>query len=509
MREIAQIRRQTVARMNHMSQPPTEGAASPSPVAHRKVRFGLSSKLLMLTVAFVTLAEVAIFVPTMANFRMSWLSDRLAAARIAALVLDAAPEDTIPMDLTRQLLQSVGAKVVVVKREETRRLLAMSDMPPPIDRHVDIRETTFWRAVVDAFDTLAAGNGRTLRVIGEAPRGGEFLEIVIPETPLRKAMLRFAATVLAVSLAVSGLAGALVYFSLHWLFVRPMRRLTERMSAFRDAPEDASRIIVPSGRSDEIGIAEEALADLQTELVQTLAQKTHLAALGLAVSKINHDLRNLLASAQLISDRLVALPDPAVQRFAPKLMAALDRAITYCQQTLSYGRAQEPLPDRRDVDVAALLDEVRQTLGLHPETPIGWAADVDRHLVADADPDQLFRVMLNLVRNAVQALEVRVPNHPDRDQIRVTGRRVGSVVEIAVSDTGPGIPEARRDRLFAAFQGSARRGGTGLGLPISEELVRAHGGELRLVDGAGGATFLIVIPDRPEELRQRAQRIRA
>lgn len=477
--------------------------------AARRVRFGLSAKLLTLTIAFVTIAEIAIFVPTMANFRLAWLSDRLAAARTAALVLDAAPEDTIPGDLTRALLQSVGAKVVVVKRQETSRLLAMSDMPPPIDRHVDMRNTSLWDAVVDAFDTLAAGNGRTLRVVGDAPRDGEFLEIVIPETPLRKAMLRFSATVLAISLVVSVLAGVLVYFSLHWLFVRPMRRLTAQMAEFQAAPEDASRIVVPSGRDDEIGVAEEALAEMQTELAQTLSQKTHLAALGLAVSKINHDLRNLLASAQLMSDRLVDIPDPAVQRFAPKLVAALDRAIAYCQQTLSYGRAQEPLPDRRPVDIAALLTEVRETLGLGPDAPIGWVCAVEKHLAADADPDQLFRVILNIARNAVQALEARAPNTPERDQIRISARRIGSVVEIEMSDTGPGIPAERRDRLFAAFQGSARRGGTGLGLPIADELVRAHGGELRLLEGTIGATFLISLPDRPIELRQRALRARA
>ncbi|GGF78957.1 ATPase [Azorhizobium oxalatiphilum] len=479
------------------------------PAAERRVRFGLSGKLLVLTVVFVTLAEIAIFVPALANYRLAWISDRLAAARIAALVLDAAPEDTIPADLTRQLLQSVGAKVVVVKREDTRRLLAMSDMPPPIDHHVDTRDTTLWRAVADAFDTLCAGNGRTLRVVGDAPRGGEFLEIVIAETPLRTAMLRFAATLLGISLVVAVLVGVLIYSSLHWMFVRPMRQLTRRMSDFHEAPEDASRIIVPSGRGDEIGVAEEALAEMQTELAQTLAQKTHLAALGLAVSKINHDLRNLLASAQLISDRLVSIPDPAVQRFAPKLMAALDRAIAYCQQTLSYGRAQEPLPDRREVDVAALIAEVRETLGLSEAAPIGWVAAVERNLWADADPDQLFRVLLNIARNARQALEARAPNTPERDQIRISARRVGSVVEIELSDTGPGIPPQLRDRLFAAFQASARPGGTGLGLPIADELVRAHGGELRLLDGTLGATFLISLPDRPIELRQRAQRARA
>ncbi len=477
----------------------------------RRVRFGLSGKLLLLTLVFVTAAELAIFVPTMANFRISWLSDRVAAARTAALVLDAAPEETIPPDLTRQLLANVGAQLVVVKAQDTRRLLAMSDMPPTIDQHLDMREITPWHAVWDAFGTLLATRERTLRVVAEAPRGEEFLEIVLSEAPLQRAMWRFATTVLTISLLVSGLAGALVYISLHLLFVRPMRRLTERMSAYREAPEDASRIITPSGRGDEIGIAEDALAELQRELSHTLTQKSRLAALGLAVSKINHDLRNLLASAQLISDRLLSLPDPAVQRFAPKLVAALDRAIAYCEQTLSYGRAQEPLPDRRDVDLGALFDEVRDMLGLHPgaEGDVDWVVTLDRPLTADADPDQLFRVILNLSRNSLQALEGRKPRPAGRDQIRVAARRHDHRVEIEISDTGPGIPPARRDRLFSAFQASARAGGTGLGLPIAEELVRAHGGEIRLLDRPGGATFLITIPDRAQQALPRGQRLRA
>ena len=225
------------------------------------------------------------------------------------------------------------------------------------------------------------------------------------------------------------------------------------------------------------------------------------------MSKINHDLRNLLASVQLISDRLMEVQDPAVQRVVPKLMAALDRAITYCEQTLSYGRAQEPLPERRSVDVGALIDEVRDTLGLSAEGRVRWVASLERPLVMDADPDQMFRVLLNLTRNAKQALEARAPNDPERDQVHVIARRRGSVVEIEVSDTGPGIPAAQRDHLFSAFRASARRGGTGLGLPIADELVRAHGGDIRLVDGTIGATFLITIPDRPVDLRARAARL--
>jgi signal transduction histidine kinase len=223
----------------------------------------------------------------------------------------------------------------------------------------------------------------------------------------------------------------------------------------------------------------------------------------LAVSKINHDLRNLLASAQLISDRLLHLPDPRVQRFAPKLMRALERAIDFCQSTLSYGRAQEPAPDRKMIGLAALVDEVRETLDLEDDGRIGWISAVERGLMVDADHDQLLRVLINLTRNAVQALETREPNDPARDQIRITGRREGAVVVIEVADTGPGFPAKAREHLFEAFQGSTRTGGTGLGLAIASELVRAHGGEIRLAEGTIGAAFHIIIPDRAVELEAR------
>jgi signal transduction histidine kinase len=248
---------------------------------------------------------------------------------------------------------------------------------------------------------------------------------------------------------------------------------------------------------------------MQRDLASMLQQKSHLASLGLAVSKINHDLRNLLTSAQLFSEGLTSLPDPRVQRFAPKLMRALERAIAFCESTLSYGRAQEPPPDRKPVGVEALVEEVHETLALS-HARIGWIAAIERGLTVDADPDQLLRVLLNLVRNAVQALETRAPNDPARDQVRITGRREGAVVEIEVSDTGPGIAAKAREHLFEAFQSSTRSGGTGLGLVIAAELIRAHGGDIKLVEGTIGATFRLTIPDRAVELdAHRSARARA
>ena len=259
-------------------------------------------------------------------------------------------------------------------------------------------------------------------------------------------MYRFSRNLLLVSLGIAMLAAGLVYLALHYLFVRPMRRLTANLVGFHENPESAARIIVPSQRGDEIGVAERELSDMQRDLVSMLSQKSRLAALGLAVSKINHDLRNLLASSQLLSDQLASVPDPRVQRFAPKLMRSLERAIDFCQSTLSYGRAQEAEPDRRMILVEPVVTEVRESAGLAADASITWISAIERSLSIDADPDQLFRVLLNLVRNAAQALE-SAKGDAATLQIRITGRREGSVAIIEVSDTGPGVP-AKSARAF-------------------------------------------------------------
>ena len=232
---------------------------------------------------------------------------------------------------------------------------------------------------------------------------------------------------------------------------------------------------------------------MQGELTQTLQQKSRLAALGLAVSKINHDLRNMLANAQLISDRLSSLPDPAVQRFAPKLIASLGRAIKLADSTLKFGRAEEAPPRRELMPLRPLVDEVGDGLGLPREGAVDWTIDMDATLRVDADRDQLFRVLSNLTRNALQAIEQQdnMGGH-----IRVMALRDGKRVTIEVSDDGPGVPEKARAHLFQAFQGSARKGGTGLGLAVAQELVTAHGGTIRLRDTGQGATFELEIPDR-------------
>ncbi|BCJ91994.1 ATPase [Terrihabitans soli] len=466
---------------------------------------GLSAKLLRLTSLFVLLAVVAVYVPALASFYERWLADRLGRAHSVALVLDAAPQNMVPETLSRRLLDSVGAKLIVLKTGEERRLLASSDTPPMVSREVDLREDpSMVSSIGNAFGVLFSGGKGVIRLVGDAPMGGEFVEVVIDEAPLRAAMFRFSRTMLGMSLVVAAIGGLLVYLLLDRMIVRPVRNLTDKMVAFGRDPENADAIVVPSGSDDEIGIAETELAAMQRELHDQLQSKGHLAALGLAVAKINHDLRNLLASAQLASERLAASQDPFVSRLSSKLVTTLERAVAYCATTLSYGAAKEPAPQRRQVEIAGLVRDVREALDLD-ESAVRWSEAIERGLTVDADPDQLFRVLLNLGRNAKQALESRIDGpDPERDQIRVVGRREGAIVVLEISDTGPGVPDEAKDHLFAAFQGSTRSGGTGLGLAIASELVRAHGGEIRLIEGTIGATFRITLPDRVIDLRARA-----
>src|ERR1700735_1844071 len=483
----------------------SEDTARPVPL--RAQRLGLSGKLLVLTILFVMIAEVLIYVPLVANYRVNWLNDRLASAYTAALVLDAAPNGMVSDSLAKQLLDSVGARAVAMKMGQQRRMLAVGDKPPPINNDYDMRNVMTFDSIIDAFMLMfdGAAGKKVMRVVGPAPMGGDYIEIVMDEAPLQKSLLHYSVDLLLISLLISGLTAVLVYLTLHYLFVRPMRRLTANMMAFRADPENPARIIPASARTAEIGVAERELASMQSDLASMLHQKSRLAALGLAVSKINHDLRNLLGSAQLISDQLGSVPDPRVQRFAPKLMRSLERAIAFCQSTLSYGRAQEAAPDRRMILIEPVVAEVRESAGLASDTSITWISAIERVLAIDADPDQLFRVLLNLVRNAEQALEGQPAT-----QIRITGRREGAVAIIEVSDTGPGISAATRENLFKAFQTSGRPGGSGLGLVIAAALVRAHGGQIHLVEGTIGATFRITVPDRPVELLSvRNERARA
>ena len=139
-----------------------------------------------------------------------------------------------------------------------------------------------------------------------------------------------------------------------------------------------------------------------------------------------------------------------------------------------------------------VLDSERLALG---DADISLSEDVPATLTVQADPEQLYRVIFNLVRNARQALA----QTGEAGEISVAAADLGSVWEIRVSDTGPGLPPKAREHLFQPFQGGARKGGSGLGLVIAQDLIRGHGGQLTLEQtGPDGTTFVITLPKEGE-----------
>ena len=466
---------------------------------------GLSGKVLALTIVFVMIGEVLIFLPSIANFRLQWLKGRVAQAEIAALAAEAAPDQILSPDLRSEILMGAGVLVVSMQRDGKRQLILRGEGDHMINAAYDIRSVRWLSAITDAFAAMAAVTPRVIGVIDVPPNmSGDLIEIALKEEPLRDAMFRYALNILLLSIVLSFLVAGLVFAALNIVLVRPMQRITRNMVAFRGNPEDLSRIIAPSTRRDEIGVAERELHDLQTSLTGMLQQKNRLAALGLAASKVNHDLRNMLSSAHLISDRLSTVQDPTVQRFVPKLIANLDRAIDFLTQTLTFGRAHEPPPARARFALRKLADEIIDSAVVQASSRIVLYNNVPADLIVDADQEQLNRVLTNLLRNAIQALEAM---QVDADAVadgHVTLRawREGSVCSIEVRDNGPGIPERVRPRLFEAFQSAAKSGGTGLGLAIAAELARAHGGDVQLAaTGQGGTAFVVTVPDSAAELR--------
>ncbi|WP_224705321.1 sensor histidine kinase [Devosia aquimaris] len=456
---------------------------------------GLSIKLIATISAVILLVEVVVYLPSLASYRANWLDDRLRVGVVGARVLDAVPDVmALPRNLTDRLLTSAGAYAIVYRREGQSQLIELADPVTPEEVvTADMRNRDLPTLILGAFDTLFAKPGRTLRIVGPGDLDQTMVELLMPERPLREDLVRYSVQIVLVSLVLAILTALALYLLASVLLIQPVRRLTQNMLAFRRAPENASLIINPSQRRDEIGIAERELAAMETDIFSLLRQRRHLADLGLAVAKINHDLRNTLSSAQLLSDQVATLDDPNVQRLAPRLVTTLDRAIGFAQSVLDYGRETAVPPELAPVLLRGMVEEAAFDARLSGHPAIAFVNDVPGGMVLNIDAVQMGRVLLNLLKNAREALEAAGSKVTD-PAVRVTADQTPLGVTISVSDNGPGLPPRARDNLFVAFEGSARAGGTGLGLAIARELTQAHGGRLSFVDPPVGTQFDLFLP---------------
>ncbi|HEY8576213.1 MAG TPA: HAMP domain-containing sensor histidine kinase [Devosia sp.] len=456
---------------------------------------GLSIKLIATIMAVILLVEVVVYLPSIANFRASWLDDRLRVGVVAARVLDAVPDVmALPRSLTDRLLTSAGANAIVYRREGQSQLIEFANPITPGEViTADMRQRDLMTLMAGALDTLFAPPGRTLRILGDGDLDDSQVELLMYERPLRQDMLAYSRQIGVVSLAIAAITAVALYLLASNLFIYPVRRLTRNILAFRQAPENANLVLTPSTRRDEIGIVERELAAMESDLFSMLRQRRHLADLGLAVAKINHDLRNTLTSAQLLSDQVATLDDPKVQRLAPRLVTTLDKAIGFAQSVLDYGRETSALPVLNPTKLRPLVDDAAFEARLVGHPSVQFENQVPEDLVLTVDANQFGRVFLNLLKNAREALE-SLNGAEASPRVWVSLDREGENLVLSVADNGPGLPPRARANLFVAFEGSARAGGTGLGLAIAREITEAHGGKLVLADQSTGTRFDLVLP---------------
>ncbi|MEZ5893431.1 MAG: HAMP domain-containing sensor histidine kinase [Parvularculaceae bacterium] len=469
-----------------------------------RLKRSLSSKLLALTIVFVFLAEIVVLIPSIANQRLDWLNARLEAAYLVGLALDAPGGEMIEPETAEQLFSTANILGVTLNREGARMMIMtpkLTNDQSKVMRYVNLSSDMPQKFVSDAWATVFSKGDHSIRVVGKPQYAPEdYVDMFVSQAALRADLTQYARNVLLLSLVISSLTAALVYWSLDRIIVLPVRRLTRNMMVFESNPEDESALLTPSERHDEIGVAERSLASLEHRTQNLLKERRRLAALGAGISKISHDLRNILASAQLMSDRLAKSEDPRVRKLAPKLISSLNRAIALSRDTLSYARMEPGALKLENTNISRIVDEVFDDTA---SISVEMRNQVSEMTSARVDPTQLYRALFNLVRNAVDALSGDEQEDAEiagarKGEVSVNAREEGNLVIIEIADNGPGVPEGARAHLFEPFKGSFKPGGSGLGVAIAFEIARAHGGDLKLSKSdADGAVFELSLPAAP------------
>ncbi len=475
--------------------------------AQRPRGLGLAGRVLVITIGFVLMAMALFYVARLAAFRETWLHNKLASAETVVQAFDAGGATELPPELARKLLASVGVKSISISTPSGGRVLAIPGEPLAAAETVSLDSETFLDSVGRAFGALFAKPGTVIQVTDGTLPDEAGVTVTLDQTPLIAALWRVSHTFLNISLMIAAVVTCVLWTALWQMVLRPVRRLTSNIIAFGEHPQDISRMIAPSGRHDEIGRAETALAAMQGSLAHELVQRKRLAELGMAVARINHDLRNMLTAAQLISDRLARIPDPLAQRLAPRLVATLDRAIQFCQATLTYGAARDQPPNRRRFDLSELVRQVAESARAENDDAIEYHLDIPPRFEVYADPDHMLRVFENLARNASQVLLSKGPPDDRPRAIRFAAIRTESIALIEISDTGPGFPTDLDERIFEPFHKSTNEAGAGLGLAIAADLVSRNGGAITLAPAKAddfycGARFLIKLPTPERAVRK-------
>lgn len=455
----------------------------------------LSGKLLLMTIGFVMLAELFIFVPSAASFRQDWLNDRAQQAGLLAQALTGVPGYEASAILTDQFMQDTDVIMMSAKRDGMSEFMLGSPPESAELETIDLRETRWLPRYGDAFRTFFGSDEGSLRVLAASPvKGQDALELLIPKSKLRWAMRDFARRIAFLSLAIAVITGMLIYLAMLFMIIRPIEKLAAGLADFREDPEKRRSNVPPSGRKDEIGQLQREFYDMKQGVRASFKQRERLATLGMAVAKINHDLRNVLASASLISDRLATDPEERISKMGSRLTRSIDRGIKLTSEVLNFSLSGQDEAALDIVRISLLVGEAAgDTLGSFGtgDRRISFTNKIPSEMIVTADKDHTYRIFHNLFRNAAQAM-AKMPEDDAVRNLTVEAIPSGDHISILVKDTGPGLPEKAKENLFKAFASASGRGSTGLGLTISQDLAREQGGDIVLESTSADGTVFAV-----------------
>ena len=470
----------------------TVQAESVRPLRRRNLTFGLSWRILGMVIAAVMTAEILLFLPSIARFRMVYLDQLIESGTLAALALDATPDNMVTEEVKRALLNNARVDTVVLVEPNKPKRALMTIEPRPSMPSYNLKEEGMFTLIWDALAAMTHDGARYIRVGGESMRlPHAMVWIVVDELPMRIAMYSYATRILVLSIIIALFTAVLLYLALRWLVIRPLQDLSADMTAFRRAPEEPGTERPPTRRNDEIGVVDREFQNLQRELRASLRQKSRLAEVGAATNKINHDLRNMLSTARLLSDRLARSDDQRTRALAPTILNTIDRAARLASDAIEYVR-DRPTPRIAEIELADLVDEVGVALqeqgeDSNPNVVRHWINECSEDRPVRADRDLLYRVFVNLGRNAFEAGAT--------DGHRACRTPTAAISLVDVADNGPGVPQAVAAQIFRPFATGGRAGGAGLGLAIARDLVRIHGGDIALAEtSATGTTFRFTLP---------------
>lgn len=454
----------------------------------------LSGKLLLMTIGFVMLAELVIFIPSATAFRQDWLNVRAQQAGLLAQALTGVPDYEASEILNEQFMQDTDVIMMSAKRDGMSEFMLGHPPEGSIDT-IDLREKRRLPLFRDAFQAFFGSSEGSLRVLAASPvQGQDALELIIPKGKLQWAMRDYAKRIAVLSLAIAIITGLLIYLAMLFMIIRPIEKLATGLSAFREDPETRLSNLPPSSRKDEIGQLQREFYDMKQGVRASFKQRERLATLGLEVAKVNHDLRNVLASASLVSERLEGDQEERVAKMGSRLSRTIDRGIKLTSEVLNFSLSGQDEADLDVVRISLLVGEAAgDTLGGFGSGPrrISFTNKIPSEMIVTADKDHTYRIFHNLFRNAAQAM-AKIREDEAVRNLTVEAIPAGDHISILVKDTGPGLPDKAKDNLFKAFASASGHGSTGLGLTISQDLAREQGGDIVLESTSKDGTVFAV-----------------